>query len=278
MTADSGSLAAPSAGLASCLYFGQVLHKRLIPFRHRLDFRVFSLFVDLEELPGLARRLRLFSHNRWNLFSFHDGDHGARDGSALRPWLDRILSDAGIDLAGGAVRLLCFPRILGYVFNPLTIWFCYHRSGHLAALLYEVRNTFGEKHCYLIPVDPGRAPGAPIRQSCDKAFYVSPFIGMAATYHFRIAEPDERLSVLIRQWMPEGELLVASQVGRRRVFGDKTLLHAFLGYPLMTVKVIAGIHWHALRLWRKGAKLVPRQPAPAEPVTLVRPHMGQAAE
>jgi DUF1365 family protein len=264
--------------VASCLYFGRVTHKRLRPFGHRLAYRVFSLYLDLEELPALSRRLRLFSHNRWNLFSFFDRDHGARDGAALRPWLEDRLAEAGIDLQGGAVRLLCFPRLLGYVFNPLTIWFCYHASGRLAAVLYEVRNTFGEKHGYLIAVDPARAPGAPILQSCDKGFYVSPFIGMTATYHFRLAEPDERLSVLIRQTTSEGDLLVASQTGRRRHLDDTTLLRAFLKYPLMTLKVIAGIHWHAFRLWRKGAGIVPRPPEPDQAVTLVRPPFGRAAE
>jgi DUF1365 family protein len=262
----------------SCLYFGRVMHKRLLPFRHRLAFRVFSLYLDLDELPVLSRRLRLFSHNRWNLFGFLDRDHGARDGSALRPWLDARLAEAGIDLAGGPVRLLCFPRVLGYVFNPLSIWFCHHRSGRLAALLYQVHNTFGEQHCYLIPVDAARKAGAPILQSCDKAFYVSPFIDMAATYHFRLAEPDERLAVVIRQWTPEGELLVASQTGRRRALDDATLLRAVLAYPLMTLKVIAGIHWHAFRLWRKGARLVARPSAPEHAVTLVRPSLGRAAE
>ena len=262
----------------SCLYFGRVMHKRLRPFRHRLDYRVFSLYLDLDELPSLSRRLRLFSHNRWNLFGFLDRDHGPRNGSALRPWIERCLGEAGIDLEGGAVRLLCFPRVLGYVFNPLTIWFCYHRSGCLAAVLYEVRNTFGEKHGYLIPVEPARMPGAPILQSCDKGFYVSPFIGMAATYHFRLAEPDARLAVLIRQWTPEGELLIAPQTGPRRPLNDSTLLQAFFAYPLMTLKVIGAIHWQALKLWRKGGKVVPRPPAPEHSVTQIRPTQDQAAE
>jgi len=262
----------------SCLYFGRVMHKRLRPFRHRLDYRVFSFYLDLDELPALSRRLRLFSYNRWNLFGFLNRDHGAGDGSALRPWLDERLAEAGVDLEGGAVRLLCFPRLLGYVFNPLTIWFCHHRSGRLAAVLYEVRNTFGEKHGYLIPVDPARAPGEPVLQSCDKGFYVSPFIGMAATYHFRLSEPDERLAVLIRQWTPDGELLIASQTGRRRPLDDATLLRAFFAYPLMTLKVIGGIHWQAFKLWRKGARPVPRPPAPERSVTHVRPQLGQAAE
>jgi len=255
---------------ASCLYFGQVMHKRLRPFRHRLVHRVFSVYVDLDELPSLSRRLRFLSYNRWNVFSFLDRDHGGRDGTALRSWLDGHLDRAGIDLEGGPVRLLCFPRIFGYVFNPLTIWFCYHRSGRLAAILYEVHNTFGEQHSYLVPVDPGRDASDPVFQSCDKRFYVSPFIGMAASYHFRLREPGPRLSVLIRQQTPEGDLLVASQTGTQRPINDATLLKALFAYPLMTLKVIAAIHWHAFRLWRKGVVVMPRPKVPDTSVTLVR--------
>ena len=192
----------------SCLYFGRVMHKRLIPFRHRFTYRVFSLFIDLDELPALDRGPRLFSHNRWNLFAFFDRDHGPRDGSPLRPWIERRLAEADIDLAGGPVRLLCFPRLFGFVFNPLSLWFCYHQSGRLAAVLYEVSNTFGQWHSYLIPIDRGQKAGRAIRQSCDKRLYVSPFIGMVSTYHFRLLEPDARLAVAIRQWVPEGEQLI----------------------------------------------------------------------
>ncbi|MEM7226046.1 MAG: DUF1365 domain-containing protein [Pseudomonadota bacterium] len=262
----------------SCLYFGRVVHQRRLPFAHRLDYRVFSLYLDIGEVAQVSRRLRLFSHNRWNLFSFHDRDHGAEDGGDLRSWIDRRLAEAGIDLQGGSVRLLCFPRLLGYAFNPLAIWFCYHRDGRLLAVLYEVRNTFGQKHGYLISVDPARAPGDPVEQACDKGFYVSPFIEMAATYHFRLQEPDERLSVLIRQRITEGEILMASQVGRRQPLDDKVLLRAFFAFPLMTLKVIAAIHWQALKIWRKGAKLQPRPPAPEASVTLVCPATRQAAE
>lgn len=254
----------------SCLYFGRVTHKRLRPFRHRLAYRVFSLYVDLDELPLVSRKLRLFSHNRWNLFSFMDCDHGARDRSPLRPWIERELIDAGIDLEGGAIRLFCFPRMLGYVFNPLTIWFCYHKSGQLLATLYEVHNSFGDRHGYLIPVDPSADSTAPITQSCDKTFYVSPFMDMRGGYHFRLSQPDEKLLVLIRHWVADGEILIASQTGVRRPIGDSTLLLAFVAYPLMTLKVTFGIYWHAIRLWRKGAKASPRPPAPRHSITLVR--------
>ncbi len=254
---------------ASCLYLGRVMHKRLRPFRHKFRYRVFSLYVDLDELPRLQRRLRLFSHNRPNLFSFYDRDHGAGDGSPLRPWIEARLAAGGIELAGGPVRLLCFPRVLGYVFNPLSIWFCHHADGRLMALLYEVNNTFGERHAYLLPVDPGRPAGAPVVQSCAKRFYVSPFIAMTGHYEFRLTEPADRLALTIRHWTPDGALLLTSQSGRRAPLDDRMLARLLFAYPLLTLKVIAAIHWQALRLWRKGARLEARPAPPPEAVTLV---------
>ncbi len=266
------------AAQSSCLYFGKVMHKRLRPFVHRFDYRVFNLLVDLDELPALPRRLRLFSHNRFNLFSLMDRDHGPRDGSPLRPWIERHLAAAGIDIAGGPVRLLCFPRVLGYVFNPLSIWFCYHPHLGLRAILYEVRNTFGEKHGYLIPVAFGRAADAPIAQSCDKGFYVSPFLPMEGGYRFRLREPGERLSILIRQHDSEGEILLASLAGRRAALDAGSLAKAALAFPLLTLKVIGAIHWQALKLWLKGARLHRRPPPPREEVSLPPQAYSQAAE
>ncbi|MEM7446381.1 MAG: DUF1365 domain-containing protein [Pseudomonadota bacterium] len=253
----------------SALYRGRVMHKRLLPFGHRFVYRVFSLWLDLEDIPKLGRRLRLFSYNRFNLLSFHDRDHGPRDGGPLRPWLESALDNAGIQLESGPIRLLCFPRVLGYVFNPLSIYFCYHADGQLKAIVHQVRNTFGEMHSYVIPVSSDHLPGAPIRQQCDKQFYVSPFIGMRARYHFRLHEPGDTLSIVIRQTVPEGQMLVASQTGRRRPLTDGQLLRAFFGHPLMTVKVMTAIHWQALWLWLKGAKFHRRPPPPTKAVTTV---------
>ena len=266
------------APAASALYFGKVMHKRLRPFVHGFTYRVFSLYLDLDELPRLDRRLRLFSHNRWNLFGFHDRDHGARDGAPLRPWIDGHLCAAGIELAGGPVRILCFPRVLGYVFNPLAIWFCYHADGGLRAILYEVSNTFGQSHGYLAPVPARRDARAPIDQSAIKRLYVSPFIGMVSRYDFRLAEPAERLAVTIRQWVPDGAQLLARQTGRRHALSDRALLRAFFAYPLMSLKVIGAIHWQALRLWIKGARLEERPAPPAREVTLIEPASRAAAE
>jgi DUF1365 family protein len=247
----------------SALYFGSVMHHRLIPFKHRFRYRVFSLWLDLDELVGPLKRLKLMPHNRFGLFSFHDRDHGARDGSPLRPWIERLLTQAGLDLEGGPIRLLCFPRLLGFVFNPLSVYYCYDRAETLRAIVYEVKNTFGDQHAYVLPVPERRNSGEAIAQSCDKTFFVSPFIGMASTYRFRVKEPGETLSVLIRQSVPEGEQLIATLHGERRPLDDKRLLAAFLRYPLMTLKVVGAIHWQALWIWLKGARFH-RHPGPPE--------------
>ncbi|WP_455373488.1 DUF1365 domain-containing protein [Limibacillus halophilus] len=245
----------------SRVYRGKVMHRRLFPFGHHFVYRVFSLCLDLDELPELDRRLKLFGHNRRALFSFQDRDHGARDGGPLRPWIEEQLHRAGIDLEGGSIELLCFPRIFGYVFNPLTVWFCRHRDGSLKALLYEVSNTFGEHHCYLLPVEGSWREGQPLHQSCSKGFYVSPFLPIAGDYRFRVLPPAERLSLGIRLTQPEGDQLVAVQTGERAALTDGMLAKLFFSYPLMTAKIMAAIHWEALRLWRKGATYF-RRPAP----------------
>ena len=248
----------------SALYLGAVTHRRVRPFRHRFDYRVFSLLLDLDELPGLAARLRTLSHNRFNILSVHDGDHGRRDGTPLRSWVTDALAGAGIDDDGGPVRLLAMPRLFGYVFNPLSLFYCYDRSGALTAIVYEVSNTFGQSHSYVCRVDPG-PESAPIRQNQDKRFYVSPFIGMRATYRFRLTQPGERVSVLIRQDVPEGLQLVATLNAERRPLTDRALLAALARDPVMTFKVIGAIHWQAFKLWRKGARFHSRPKQPAVP-------------
>ena len=254
---------------SSCLYFGRVMHARLRPFSHRFAYRVFSLFVDLDDLPALSRRMMLFSHNRWNMFSLFDRDFGPRDGRPLKDWIEEKLAAAGIELPGGRVRLLCFPRLFGYVFNPLSIWFCYDSEERLAAVLYDVSNTFGEAHGYLFQVARDREPGQPIEQACSKGFYVSPFMDMKATYRFRLTEPGARLALRIDQETVNGRGFVATHKASRAPLGDFTLLRACFAYPLMTLKVIGGIHWEALHLWRKGARLRPRPAPPPLDVTVV---------
>lgn len=253
----------------SRLYRGFVMHRRLVPFRHAFRYRVFTLVVDLDELPALDRRLRLFSHNRANLFAFHDRDHGARDGSALRPWVESHLCAAGIDAAGGRIELLCLPRVFGYVFNPISIYFCHRRDGMLAAILYEVKNTFGDQHGYLIPADAG-ADGW-VHQSQDKRLHVSPFLPMASRYEFRVRPPADRVAIVIRQAVDGAPTLLATLTGVRRPLTDRSLVAILLALPFSTLQVMAAIHWQALRLWRKGARFHRRPDPPAEAVTYQPP-------
>ena len=161
---------------ASGLYTGWVMHRRLWPKMHQFRYRVFSLLVDLDELPSLDRELKFFSWNRFGLFSFHDRDHG--DGRPLGEWLDALLKEAGIQ-ADGARRALCYPRILGYVFNPLSVWFCHDRAGVLKAVIHEVHNTYEERHVYVLPAE---GSDRLVTQECRKNFYVSPFLSADCRY------------------------------------------------------------------------------------------------
>lgn len=253
--------------LASALYVGWVAHTRMRPRPHAFRYRSYWLLVDLDELPKLARRLRVFSHNRWNLFSFHDADHGSGSGRNLRAELDLQLRDAGIDLDGGAIRILCMPRVLGFVFNPISIHFCHDRDDALRAIRYEVHNTFRQRHSYLIAVPRAATPKGAIQQHCRKRFYVSPFMDLGMAYRFSVKPPAGDVGVVIRGDDPAGPLIVASLGGARRDLTDRALLRLFVTLPLLTLKVVAAIHWQALRLWLKGVPLVARPHPPAEPVT-----------
>lgn len=264
---DTRSLAPPPG---ATVYAGKVFHKRLAPFVHELTYRVFSVFLDIDQLAETDRENRLFSYNRAGVVSFHDRDHGPRDGKPLRPWVEAQLAARGINLDGGPIRILCFPRLWGYVFNPLSIYYCYDRSDRLSAVLYEVSNTFGEWHGYLLTVDGGAAerPGTPIRQSVDKAFHVSPFNDVSGGYRFVLQPPSNRLSFMIRQVDEKGEdLLIATHTATAAPMTDRALLGAVMRHPLLTFKVIAGIHWEAVQLWVKGARYHPKPDRPSQDVT-----------
>jgi DUF1365 family protein len=261
--------------VTSALYAGAVVHRRAMPRVHALRYRCFWILVDLDELPALSASLRLFSHNRANLFGLHDRDHGDGSETPLRQQVERDLAAAGIDIDGGPTRLLCMPRTLGYAFNPLSIYFCHRRDGVLAAILYEVHNTFGERHRYLIPVEAGAAV---VRQSCDKRFFVSPFMGMDLRYEFRVVPPGERIVVGIRGRAGTSTVITASLAADRHELTDATLLRALFAYPALTIKVIAAIHWEALRLVLKGLPLRRKPSPPERPLSIASPHMPRNTE
>lgn len=251
--------------LESCLYRGEVMHRRLKPFGHRFVYRVYSLLVDLDELPRLQSRW--FRHNRFAPLSLHDVDHGPRDGTALKPWVVGHLRARGIEIGNGRVYLHCFPRVLGYGFDPISLYWCLDEGGALRAVLAEVKNTFGDQHGYLIPVDEPCRESGTVRGEADKMFHVSPFMDLAMRYHFRLDRPEGRMRTVITQDAGAGTVLVATHTGARVPFSAAHLAKMFFTIPLVTVKIVAAIHWQALRLWLKGARLRPYRPPPSREVT-----------
>ncbi len=255
---DQPAKPGPHEEAAAALYVGEVMHARLKPIGHRFSYRVMSLLIDLDRLDAADRRSPLFGVNRAALYSFHEADHGARDGSSLRLYAQCRAAEHGVDLTGGRVQLLCYPRLLGFTFNPLSVFFCFRAGGELSLVIYEVRNTFGDIHAYVLPVKPGELSDAGLRQQQEKLFHVSPFIEMAMRYHFRVAPPQQRVKLRILETDREGPLLAASFIGTRRSLTTAALLRAFFALPLVTLKIVAAIHWEALRLWLKGARPVQR--------------------
>jgi DUF1365 family protein len=253
--------------LVSALYHGAVVHRRTRPKRHKLRYSVFNILFDLDELPALSRQLRFLSHNRFNLFSFYDHDHGDSGATLpLREQVEAILNRFGMDISGGPIRLLCMPRVLGYVFNPISVYFCHRPSGELAAILYEVSNTFGERHNYLIPTSGNTE--TVVAQAADKRFHVSPFLPLNLRYRFRIAPPAANACVSVHVHDEHGLLVAASFSAQRMELTNGALLKTFIMFPLLTLKVVAGIHWEALKLWLKGVKVWTKPEPPRERVTL----------
>jgi DUF1365 family protein len=243
----------PPPSEAASLYPGKVMHARMKPKTHRFSYSVFSLMIDLDRLAEAGSASRFFSVGRFNLVSFFERDHGQRDGTSLRRYIDEALAEHGIDCPS-RVLLLAYPRILGYVFNPLAVYYCYGSGDDLTAIVYEVRNTFGDIHSYVLPVSSGQSSAAGVRQRQDKRFYVSPFISMTQTYHFRMLPPGRSVRVRILETDPEGPLLSATFSGEQRPLTTRSILALCFRIPLMTVKVVSAIHWEAFKIWRKRVR------------------------
>ena len=245
----------------SAIYEGTVFHRRAAPKAHGFRYGVYSVLIDLEELPALSKQIAGFSHNRWNLFSFNDRDHGDRDGHCLKEWCQRTLQDHDIDLSAPKYRVLCFPRVLGYTFDPISVWFCYEGEA-LAALIYEVHNTFGTDHSYVVDV---RDQTSDILQhNRQKYLHVSPFFTTEGGYDFRIRPIGDQYHLNIRYYHHDGQLrMIADHRAKRQPFTAKNLRQLFWRKPLVTTKVLIGIHWEALHLFgRKGARYHHPGPAP----------------
>ncbi len=242
--------------MTSSIYNGTVIHKRFKPKIHYFKYKVFSLLIDLSELENLSKKIKFFSYNKFNLVSFYEKDHGNRDGSSLISWVKKNLEDNNINSENIKIKLLCYPRILGYVFNPLSVFYIYEESEKLVCILYEVKNTFGEQHTYIFKVDNDQKL---YQHNCSKKFHVSPFIEMNCKYFFRLLKPGEKISVIIDQYQTDEKILYASQDGQRVDFNTKELIKSYFKHPLMTFKIILAIHFEAFQLWIKGIKFVKKK-------------------
>ena len=242
--------------MISSIYNGTVIHKRFKPKTHFFKYNVFSLLIDLSELDQLDKNIKFFSFNKFNLISFFEKDHGDRDGSSLVEWVKKNLNENNISSEDVKIKLLCYPRIFGYVFNPLSVFFIYNSNEKLISILYEVKNTFGEQHTYIFKVENENNI---FQHNCSKKFHVSPFIEMNCDYFFKILKPGEKISVIIDQYHTKEKILYASQDGKRVDFNSKELLKSYLKHPLMTFKIISAIHFEAFKLWTKGIKFIKKK-------------------
>ncbi len=241
--------------MTSSIYNGTVIHKRFKPKIHFFKYRVFSLLIDLSELDILDKKINYFSYNKFNLISFFDKDHGERDGSSIVEWVKKNLNKNGLNTENIKIKLLCYPRILGYVFNPLSVFYVYDINEKLVSILYEVKNTFGEQHTYIFRVENNSL----LQHNCEKKFHVSPFIEMDCNYFFRILKPAEKISVIIDQYQSNEKILYASQDGKRVDFTSSELIKSYLKHPLMTFKIISAIHFEAFKLWIKGIRFIKKR-------------------
>lgn len=240
----------------SLLYHLKVTHVRTRPRQHKFTYRVPYLLLDLARPP----KLRFFSWGGWNLTSFRETDHG--DGTTpLSVWVKEQLQNAGIKDGGARITLLTVPCFFGFAFNPLSLFFCYAPDGNLRAVIYEVNNTFGQRHSYLCPVAKNEAPI--VRQEADKIFYVSPFMEMTQRYRFTLQPPGDSLSLQIAVEDKAGVILYATMAGKAITLSDSALLKMIIFQPWLGFKIIIAIHWQAFHLWRKGLRFYPR-PAPPE--------------
>src|SRR5210317_2477199 len=237
----------------SAIYNGKVILKRFKPKVHSFKYSVFSLFIDLSELETLDKEISFFSLNKFNLISFFEKDHGDRDGSSLIGWVTKQLQNYEINTDNIKIKLLCYPRIFGYVFNPLSVFYIYDENENITAILYEVKNTFGEQHTYVFRIIEDNKL---IQHQCSKKFHVSPFIEMDCNYFFRLLKPGQKISVIIDQYSGQDKLLYASQDGKRVEFTSKQLIKSYLKHPMMTFKIILAIHYEAFKLWVKGIKYI----------------------
>lgn len=286
--------------MKSCLYECHVMHARFIPRSHRFLYRIFLFALDLDELETVARRTRFFSLERRNAYAFREADylpvneprHGgpsetsstvaaltaAGPTSAPVPSArlkDRVIAYCarqGVDVTGGRVVLVTLPRVFGYLFNPVSFYFCYDRHGAPTAAIAEVTNTFREMKPYFLRPDPAAAAKGEFRLRVPKHFYVSPYSDVDVAFDFTLRTPGERLSIQIDDYVGTDRTLTSTLTGSRHALTSARLAWFTVKYPLITLRVIALIHWHALRLWLKRVPWFAKAARAADQRALYRPH------
>jgi uncharacterized protein len=264
ITKDGAAATRKIAGRpAATLFVGPVMHARLKPLAHRFSYRVFNVLLDIDRLEEVDAMSRVFSVNRANVLSFHEADHVDGQWPSLRAYADHMLQAAGLRRPAARILIACYPRVLGRVFNPISVYYAFDEHETPVAMIYEVRNTFGERHTYVCPIRDGELSPAGVRQERDKLFYVSPFMEMAMRYYFRMNVPLETMRWRILETDTNGPVLSATYSGTARAFTGRNLVDCLLRIPLQTWKIVGGIHLEALRLWLKGARCVPRGSPPA---------------
>ena len=232
------------------LFRGRTVHVRFGAVKHKLAYEIFQILIDVDDLETSFRGLKWLKHNHLAPFAFYDRDHGDRSGAPLRSWVETRLKEAGVDIKGGAIRLLTFPRVLGFVFNPISVFFAYASTGELAGVIYEVNNTFGETHSYVAPA----SNEAIEHHSAAKLFHVSPFFDVSGRYAFTLRAPQDGLTLVIDKFKDKVRDHVATLKAKRLPLTDAALIKAFFTIPLLTFKVVAAIHFEAIKLLFKGAR------------------------
>lgn len=232
------------------LYSGLIGHVRHTPPRYKFAYRLWMLAVDLDEIDTLARQSRVFRHNRFGLIALHDRDHGPRDGSPLRPWVETALAENGLSAFGARIRFITIPRIFGYAFNPISFFFCADADGRLGAVLHQVKNTFGDQIGYLIPVT---TDSGTIRQRAAKSMHVSPLFDMQGHYDFAFTRPARRFLMSVRYGAEQRRMTVTMALDAKPAT-DRALLGQLSKMPLVAIKIIVAIHWEAIKTLVRGAK------------------------